>query len=254
MAESDEADRRIAGIASLEQPLRRDLYRLLARSDRWLTRDEAADALDMARSVAAFHLEKMVEAGILETRFERLSGRSGPGAGRPSKLYSPKGAEVSASVPDRHYDLAGSLLAAAVVESTTSGVAVDECLRSVAYSAGSDIAAKATADGAQGVEGAGRPQDQLENLLDAQGYEPQVIAGDAPDQAQCSEIALTNCPFHRLVEEHRELVCDMNLNFLSGVLVGLESPPAVTARLQPEPGYCCVRIGGIRTSSATPRE
>ncbi|MGB3410358.1 MAG: helix-turn-helix domain-containing protein [Microthrixaceae bacterium] len=247
MAESDEADRRIAGIASLEQPLRRDLYRLLAHSERWLTRDEAADALDMARSVAAFHLEKMVEAGILETRFERLSGRSGPGAGRPSKLYRPSGAEVSASVPDRHYDLAGSLLAAAVVESTTSGVAVDECLRSVAYSAGSDIAARATADGEEGA-------DQLEDLLDAQGYEPQVIAGDEPDRSQCSEIALANCPFHRLVEEHRELVCDMNLNFLSGVIEGLDSPPTVAARLQPEPGYCCVRIGGIRASSPTPQE
>ncbi len=237
--------------------MRRDLYRLLAHSDSWLTRDQAADALDMARSVAAFHLEKMVEAGILETRFERLSGRSGPGAGRPSKLYRPSGAEVSASVPDRHYDLAGSLLAAAVVESTTSGVAVDECLRSVAYSAGSDIAARATADVAEAAEGgeaADRLADRLEDLLDAQGYEPQMIAGEAPDLVQCSEIALANCPFHSLVEEHRELVCDMNLNFLSGVLVGLDSPPSVTARLQPEPGYCCVRIGGIPASSATPPE
>ncbi len=197
----------------------------------------------MARSVAAFHLEKMVEAGILETRFERLSGRSGPGAGRPSKLYRPNGAEVWASVPDRHYDLAGSLLASAVAESTTSGVAVGECLRSVAYSAGSEVAGRSPDTGVTGSQ-------RLLDLLNGQGYEPVVIEGERPDENACTEIALANCPFHRLVEDHRELVCDMNLSYLSGVVEGLDSPDAVTARLQPEPGYCCVRIGGIAPGTA----
>src|SRR5262245_19920375 len=111
-------DQRIGAIAALDQPLRRDLHRLLASRGEWTSRDDAAAALGVPRSVAAFHLDKLAEAGVVEVRFERTTGRTGPGAGRPSKLYRAAGEEVSASVPDRHYDLAGSLLATAIVEST----------------------------------------------------------------------------------------------------------------------------------------
>src|SRR5437588_6728316 len=97
-------DRRIAGIAALDQPLRRQLYELLTTTDQWISRDEAAEALGVARSVAAFHLDKLAEAGVVEVRFERTTGRTGPGAGRPSKLYRPAVSELSASVPERHYD------------------------------------------------------------------------------------------------------------------------------------------------------
>jgi predicted ArsR family transcriptional regulator len=114
MSPPTDLERRIAGIAALDQPLRRDLYRLLVASEHWTTRDEAAAALGISRSVAAFHLDKLADAGVVEIRFERLSGRRGPGAGRPAKLYRPLRDEVTASIPERHYDLAGSLLATAV--------------------------------------------------------------------------------------------------------------------------------------------
>src|ERR671913_563267 len=96
-------ERRISGIAALDQPLRRDLYRLLSERDDWVTRDEASDALAVPRSVAAFHLDKLVDAGVVETSFERTSGRTGPGAGRPSKRYRRSADEVAASIPDRRY-------------------------------------------------------------------------------------------------------------------------------------------------------
>ena len=98
-------ERRISSIAALDQPLRRDLYRLLSSDDGWVTRDEASEALGIARSVAAFHLDKLADAGVAEITFERTTGRTGPGAGRPSKLYrrvpgrcrrrSPNGATTS---------------------------------------------------------------------------------------------------------------------------------------------------------------
>lgn len=257
-------DRRIAGIAALDQPLRRDLYRLLSHAGRWMGRDEAAKELNISRSVAAFHLDKMVESGILETHFARVSGRSGPGAGRPSKLYSPTESEVSASVPDRRYDLAGSLLAAAVTESASSGSPVEECLRSVAYAAGSETAVHDT----NGDMSAGESSqsERLMNLLSNQGYEPQVVSGasavgngddesgGSDDSGACDEIALANCPFHRLAEDHRELVCGMNFDYLSGVLDGLGAPDTMAARLQPEPGYCCVRIGTAKDGSRAATE
>ena len=221
MAATENLDRRIAGIAALDQPLRRELYRLLGATDGWTTRDEAAAALDIPRSVAAFHLDKLAEAGVVEVRFARTSGRSGPGAGRPSKLYRPAGGEVAASVPDRHYDLAGSLLATAIVESTRTGTPVEDCLRAAAQAAGRTIGAEAGAEG-------------VVDVLAQHGYEPED-AGEG-------EIALANCPFHRLAEEHRTLVCGMNLEFLDGLLDGMDRDEQLAARLDPAPGYCCVRI------------
>jgi predicted ArsR family transcriptional regulator len=225
-------EHRIAAIAALDQPIRRDLYRFLGAAGRWISRDEAATALGVARSVAAFHLDKLADAGVVDVRFERTSGRSGPGAGRPSKLYRPASEELAASVPDRHYDLAGSLLASAVAESTRTGAPVAECLRTAAHAAGQALGTEANEAVA-----AAAADDRTQAVLDVlarHGYEPEVGSG--------SEIALANCPFHRLAEEQRQLVCGMNLDFLAGLLDGMGSAVGLTARLDPQPGYCCVRI------------
>jgi predicted ArsR family transcriptional regulator len=137
--DANDIGRGIAGIAALDQPLRRALYRLLAAADGWTTRDEAAAALDVPRSVAAFHLDKLADAGVAEVGFERITGRTGPGAGRPSKLYRLAGDEVTATVPERHYELAGSLLATAVAESTRTRTPVADCLHTTARAAGREI-------------------------------------------------------------------------------------------------------------------
>ena len=139
MDANPDLERRIAAVAALDQPLRRDLYRLLAGAPGWTTRDDAAVALGIPRSVAAFHLDKLADAGVVEVRFERVGGRTGPGAGRPSKLYRPAQSEVVASVPDRHYDLAGSLLASAIAESANTGAPVRDCLRVAARTSGRQI-------------------------------------------------------------------------------------------------------------------
>lgn len=228
-----ELDRRIAGIAALDQPLRRELYNLLRRSGDWVTRDAAADTLGLARSVAAFHLDKLAEAGVVEVRFERTSGRRGPGAGRPSKLYRLAAEEMSASLPQRHYDLAGSLLAAAVAESTRTGAPVRECLRVSARAAGHQIGAEAR-DAIAGTKRVSDRRKSVMEVLATHGYEPELARG--------KEIALGNCPFHRLAEEHRDLVCGMNLDFLDGLLEGIGDAAGLSARLAPAPGYCCVRM------------
>ena len=229
----DDLERSISGIAALDQPMRRSLYRLLAAANgSWTSRDEASDALDIARPVAAFHLDRLVDAGVLETRFERRTGRSGPGAGRPSKLYRPVDGELSASVPARHYDLAASLLATAVVEATRTTRPVAQCVHDVAHAAGRRIGADAHAR--TGDERHDDPGQVIVDILRDYGYEPE------PDDDR--EIALANCPFHRLAEQQRDLVCGMNLDFLSGIVDGLELGDALTARLQPEPGVCCVRV------------
>lgn len=233
MDPTSDLERRIAGIAALDQPLRRRLYGLVAGADGWTTRDEAAAALGLPRSVAAFHLDKLVDAGVLEVRFERTGGRRGPGAGRPSKLYRPRRDEVAASVPERHYDLAGSLLATAVATSTRTGTPVGDCLRVAAREAGRRIGEEA-GDAVRAARRSDERRQAVVDVLARHGYEPAVGRG--------KEIALANCPFHRLAEEQRELVCGMNLDFLGGLLEGMRSTDRLTARLDPAPGYCCVRI------------
>lgn len=233
MRPATELEHRIAGIAALDQPLRRNLYRLLSERDGWTTRDEAAEALGVARSVAAFHLDKLAESGVVEVRFERTNGRTGPGAGRPSKLYRPSDDEVSASVPERRYDLAGSLLATAVAEASRTGAPVADCLSATAHAAGRQIGEEAR-DAAHSLEHSEDRRQAVVDVLARHGYQPELGAHN--------EIALANCPFHRLAEEHRTLVCGMNLEFLRGLLDGIGPADRLSARLAPEPGYCCVRI------------
>ncbi|HET8619145.1 MAG TPA: helix-turn-helix domain-containing protein [Acidimicrobiales bacterium] len=228
-----ELDHRIAGVAALDQPLRRTLYRLLSDRDGWTTRDEAAEALGVARSVAAFHLDKLADAGVLDVTYQRTTGRTGPGAGRPSKLYRPRADEVSASVPERRYDLAGSLLASAVDEAGRTGAPVADAVGTAAYATGRRIGEEA-GDAAVSPESGDDRRPAVLDVLARHGYQPEVGDHD--------EVALANCPFHRLAQEHRALVCGMNLDLVRGLLDGMGATDQLAARLAPEPGYCCVRI------------
>lgn len=225
-------DEQIAGVAALDQPLRRDLYDLIAANAGSLDRDQAADALGVPRSVAAFHLDKLTEAGLLQVHYERPPGRTGPGAGRPAKRYRRAATELSVSVPQRHYELAGALLADAVQASTQTGCPVDEALAKAARSAGVEVGAAARADLPKRVS-ARTLRDAVLRVLRRLGYEPREAR---------EEILLANCPFHRLADRHRPLICGMNLDLLAGLAEGMQAGDRLVPRLDPAPEMCCVRI------------
>ena len=107
------------------------------------------------------------------------------------------------------------------------------CLRVTARSTGRQVGEQSRAAREEAV-GDDRRAEFI-GVLESHGYEPVTGADD--------EIALANCPFHRLAEQQRELVCGMNLDFLGGVLEGIGPDDHLTARLDPVPDYCCVRIG-----------
>lgn len=222
----------IAGIAALDQPLRRDLYELVSVKAGWVDRDEAASALGVPRSVAAFHLDKLTEAGLLQVHFERPAGRTGPGAGRPAKRYRRAATELSVSLPERNYEFAGALLADAVLASSQTGCPVDEALTAAARGAGAELGAAARADLRKRVSRR-TFRNVVLRVLRQLGYEPR----EARD-----EILLANCPFHRLAERHRPLICGMNLDLLTGLGEGLEAGDRMVPRLDPAPEMCCVRI------------
>lgn len=214
----------LAAVASLDEPTRRRIYDHVRVQAVPLSRDDVADALQITRQSAAFHLDRLAEQGLLVFTFARRSGRSGPGAGRPAKLYQRSAREVSVSLPPRHYDLAGQLLAGAVVEAEQSGQPVQVVLDRRARDFGWALACEQPGRGDAGV---------LVDLLGDHGYEP-TAAG--------SDIILRNCPFHAMAQEHAELICGMNLHLLEGVLAGL-GRTGLRASLDPAPSRCCVRLG-----------
>ena len=218
---------RILAVAALEEPTRRRLYDHVVRQAGPVTRDEAAASLGLARSTAAFHLDRLAEEGLLEVVFERRTGRSGPGAGRPSKLYRRSSRHVGVSLPEHRYDLAGSLLAAAIEDAEATGESPRAALDRRARQVGNDLAA-AIGDAAGEAAGPGA----VMHLLEEQGFEP---------RAEGNAIILGNCPFHALAQQHTNLVCEMNLRLLEGLLAGLGTT-RLQAHLEPVPGNCCVRL------------
>ena len=135
MDSEDLADR-VTGVAALADPIRRELYLFVAAQPESVSRDRAADGVAVPRHTAKFHLDKLVEQGLLDVEFQRLSGRRGPGAGRPTKLYRRSGRELSVTLPARRYDLAGQLLASAIDDSTRTGTPVLDTLHTAAAECG----------------------------------------------------------------------------------------------------------------------
>jgi predicted ArsR family transcriptional regulator len=211
---------RVAALAALDDPTRRAVFDLVARASAAVSRDAAADALGVSRRVAAFHLDRLADLGLLVVEYRRPPGRSGPGAGRPAKLYRRGEDEVAVSVPPRHYDVVGGLLAAAVTESIDTGAPVQEVLHRTAYDAGKTIGAAA---------------DNLPAALEDAGYEPRQ------QEVGSGAVVLGNCPFHRLAQQFTALVCGMNVQLLRGVADGA-GDSSYLAELDPGPGRCCVRL------------
>jgi predicted ArsR family transcriptional regulator len=212
----------LAGVATLHEPLRRRLYVYVVEQGGPVSRSAAATAVGVSRTVAAFHLDRLVEAGLLEVSSGRTTDRRGPGSGRPARLYRRARREHNLSLPPRAYDLAARLLAQAVdragVEPMLYQVAEEE-----GRDAGRQIEAREAAD----------PLRRAAVALGERGYEP------IDDQGT---LRLRNCPFHELSQSpERALVCGMNLAWLTGMLAGM-GLDGLDVRLDPRPDMCCVSI------------
>ncbi|RZL78136.1 MAG: transcriptional regulator [Rhodococcus sp. (in: high G+C Gram-positive bacteria)] len=213
----------VSAVSSLDEPVRRRLYDYVRAQTSPVSRDDVAEALDLARSTSAFHLEKLADEGLLAVEFVRRSGRSGPGAGRPAKLYRRSAREFSVHLPERAYVLAGELFARAIEDAETTGTSPRAALGARAHDFGRDLGADT-----------GSTEDDLIAALEKCGYEPRSSDGT---------IDLVNCPFHTLARRHTDMVCSMNLALLAGLLDGAGRENR-RATLAPRDGFCCVRIAG----------
>lgn len=226
-------DRDVTGIGALADPVRRELYRFVVSQPAPVSRDEAADATGIARHQAKFHLDRLEADGLLDSDYARPTGRSGPGAGRPSKRYRRSASEIAVSLPPRQYELAGRLMADAIADSARTGIPAMEVLDGLARGFGHELGATATR---------GRPPanaaaalKSATAVLGEHGYEPRDDAG---------EVYLANCPFHALAQSQTELACTMNFALISGLADAL-TPHCPQVRLDPDPARCCVVLSAV---------
>lgn len=223
----------VTGVAALAEPIRRELYLYVAAQPEPVSRDEASEGVGIPRHTAKFHLDRLVDDGLLDTDYKRLSGRAGPGAGRPTKLYRRSDRQVSVDLPERHYDLAGQIMATAIEESVREGRSVLDALHRSAADLGATVGRRARIEGLGDLDGSD-PMAATVRALAAQGYEP---------HATQNTITLANCPFAALAREHTELVCGMNLA-LVGAIAATLSEGDLAPRLDPADGRCCVVLAG----------
>jgi predicted ArsR family transcriptional regulator len=223
-----DADQQLTGLAGLGDPLRRALYRHVAERGVPISRDEAAQAAGISRPLAAYHLDKLVDDGLLEARYHRRSSRRGPGAGRPAKHYVRADRQLELSLPARDYATLAELLAGAV-EADPSGAA-KTALDRAAATLGAELGAKAATHPAA----AGDALAAVRQTLAGRGYEPYDDADGT--------IRLRNCPFDRIAAQHRQLVCGANHAMLQALTDQIDGDPPLRAVLDPQPGRCCVTL------------
>jgi predicted ArsR family transcriptional regulator len=197
-------------LATFSDETRRALYDFVAARPGAVSRDQASEAVGVSRQTAAYHLDRLAEDGLLTTEFRRLTGRSGPGAGRPAKLYRRSDRALSVSIPPRRYELAARILLEAVGSSRAGDDSVSEAARRHGR--------------ALGEAGLGEALTEL-------GYDSVQEDG---------EIRFRNCPFHALRDQDTDTTCHLNLALVEGIVAGSKSEQV--AVLEPEDGYCCVRL------------
>lgn len=209
---------RLRAVASLGDPVRKKLFELIQDGGASMSRDECAEALGLPKSTIRVHLDRLVEESLLRVEFRKMGERTGPGSGRPSKLYAVARSEVGVSVPPRHYDLAASLLAAGVQRSIDTGDGIEASLAEVAREQGIRM---------------GQAAGDIFALLADTGYSPE------PDGDGGTIMA--NCPFHRLSRDHQGVVCSLNGALLGGALEGCGDDRHALAPDQ-EISHCCARL------------
>jgi predicted ArsR family transcriptional regulator len=218
-------------LGALAEPHRRALYEFVVGARRWVSREEAAEASGLGRSVASHHLDRLAADGLLETDYRRMNDRRGPGAGRPAKVYRRAPAEVAVHLPPRDYELAGRLLAEAADTAGRDGTPITAAVAAAARRAGTEIGDSARS------RLRGRARGDVRRAV----VEELAALGFEPEAAADGRVVLHNCPFHHLAQAHTELICGMNLCLFEGLLdeVGVTE---LEARLDPDPAQCCVQL------------
>jgi predicted ArsR family transcriptional regulator len=218
----------LAAVALLAEPVRRRLYEYVRDRHHPVSRDEAAEAAGISRKLAAFHLDRLADVSLLAVDYRRLSGRVGPGAGRPAKLYTVSPRRFSVTIPQTGYALAAAIMATALSLPDLGGdgrAAVERVATEVGQRLGRTLRAEHRSAAAR--------RGAVERTLAELGFQPH--------QSGC-ELVLGNCIFAELAETDRDLICALNKALVSGILVGAELTGLRATTGPIDTGLCCARL------------
>lgn len=227
----------LRAVGLLAEPVRRRLYQYLRERQEPVGREEAARHAGIKARLAAFHLDKMAEAGLLDVEYRRLSGRAGPGAGRTAKVYSVSSRSFSVQIPQTRYALAASMMASALsagISGTDGAESLQDVATAVGGGIGDEIRQQTQTDSAR--------REAVRHKLEQLGYEPRV--------EESGEWTLRNCIFSELSTSHRELVCGMNAAFVAGLVGGAHLLSLKAERRRETWPTCCVRLISRRADPA----
>ena len=219
----------LAAIAALDEDVRRALYEHVRAAGEPVSRESAAEAVGISRKLAAFHLDKLVDLGLLRTGFAPRGTR---GVGRAPRVYEPAAIDMCVRIPHRSPELIADILLAAVTDHESDERAEQAALR-LAHERGTEIGYAARAEGRAGRIGAERAMGVAARVLTEQGFEP---------YAEDAALRLRNCPFHPLAARAPEFVCGLNRAYLGGMVDGLGAAERLVAELAPRAGECCVQL------------
>jgi predicted ArsR family transcriptional regulator len=223
-------DAAIRAVAALDDELRHGMYTFARAAGRPVTRDEAAAAVGISRKLAAFHLDKLVAAGLLRTRYQPAGEQRK--VGRAPRVYEPVDTDIRVTIPQREYDVLAGILLDAVLTEGPDETARESALRAAGLR-GEELGAAERERTRPGRLGAERALTTAEGVLARYGFEP------SRPEPTC--VRLRNCPFHPLTAQAPDLVCGINQAFLAGFLTGLRAGP-LRAVLAPKAGECCVEL------------
>jgi predicted ArsR family transcriptional regulator len=227
-------------LEALSEPRRRAVFDAVCESATPMTRDDVAAACGITRELAAFHLDKLQDVGLLTVDFARPKGRTGPGAGRPAKRYCRAPVELAVQLPPREYELAARILVAAA-QATAGDGRLPPAVATAARDEGERIGRLRRGRRRLGVAAT---LQTARDVLATLGYQPRDDDGT---------VRLSNCPFHALVQTDKGLVCGLNAAFVDGILAGIDGTPAITANLEPGADRCCVAVRRAQAGGRTRR-
>jgi predicted ArsR family transcriptional regulator len=234
---------RLDALASLREPIRAQLYQYVGQRRAAVSRDEAAAAAGVSRAMAAFHLDKLVEVGLLRSEYRRLSGRSGRGAGRPSKLYRRSRREFVLTLPERNHELLARLLSesmSASGDTTRTDDAASQYGQSLGARSRQRISRRVSPQRLAGC---------VADVMNTLGFEPV--------QTDSNTIWALNCPFDPLSRRYPAVVCGTAMSIARGVIIGVGAEDISVTR-DARPDRCCVVLSGPlpaprRHTRATPK-
>jgi predicted ArsR family transcriptional regulator len=232
----------VAAIATLSDPTRAAVFEEAQAAQRPVTREAVAEAVGISRKLAAFHLDRLVAAGLLQA--DTAPSRK---VGRAPKTYRPSERHVQVSVPPRRHEPLAEILLSALTDTAGSQDSAISAVTRTASDRGHAAGAEFAGARRLGRLGPERAMTVLTDLLNQHGY------------LACTEqqtVRLRNCPFQPLAAENPALICALNHGFISGLIDGLEAR-GIDAVLRPDPAGCCVQVhrsGTVANRAGSPAD